>query len=445
MSDLDGIEDNALALPGYHILSRQETEHDIRFTVEFTPNNLACYQCGSLAPLYRHGTLTQIVMDLPIRGKRVGLAVKAQRYKCRDCGQTSMQSLAFVDPKRAATSRLIEYISTESLKRTFTSIANDVGVTEATVRSIFKDHVHYLESTIHFETPEWLGLDELKLMKKMRGIVTNVKDRTVIELLPKRDMPLVIRYLQSLPNKKRIQVVTMDMWNPYRQSVREVLPQAQIVVDKFHVVRMANIAMDAVRKDIRRGLTDRQRRTLMHDRFILLHRRADLKERDLLKRDAWFGAFPSLNLAYDLKESFFDLWDAPARQEAEERYDAWLSGIPHELEWAYGDLVTAMTNWRSEIFAHFEYGRVTNAYTEAVNGLAKLIARNGRGYSFEAIRAKVLYGNGLKMSARPKYDRRKVWAFDPSMLTNPQPESEQYSTLGNEISTLSRHLEVSGL
>jgi len=106
-----------------------------------------------------------------------------------------------------------------------------------------------------------------------------------------------------------------------------------------------------------------------------------------------------------------------------------------------------MTNWRAEIFSHFEYGHVTNAYTEAVNGLAKLIARNGRGYSFEAVRAKVLYGNGLKMTARPKYDKREssYQAFNIQSLYSiavyDGVESQHYTSLGNDISTLTQHFE----
>lgn len=101
-----------------------------------------------------------------------------------------------------------------------------------------------------------------------------------------------------------------------------------------------------------------------------------------------------------------------------------------------------MTNWRQEIFAHFSHGHATNAYTEAVNGIAKLIARTGRGYSFEAIRAKVLFGNGLKLTERPKYDKSKVWAFSMPYLITGVVELEHYTSLGNEISTLISEMEA---
>lgn len=111
----------ALDFDGYIVLDRQEAEHDIRFTVRYAPETLACIHCGSLERPSKHGILTQVVMDMPIRAKRVGLAIRIQRYKCKDCKKTYMQNIAFIDEKRAATQRLIRVVEEQSLKRTFTS------------------------------------------------------------------------------------------------------------------------------------------------------------------------------------------------------------------------------------------------------------------------------------------------------------------------------------
>lgn len=62
-----------------------------------------------------------------------------------------------------------------------------------------------------------------------------------------------------MPNKENIEVVTMDMWNTYRTAVNKVIPNAKIVVDKFHVV---NLGLEKVRKDLRKTLTSTQRKVL---------------------------------------------------------------------------------------------------------------------------------------------------------------------------------------
>ena len=74
----------------------------------------------------------------------------------------------------------------------------------------------------------------------------------------------------------------MDMWNPYRAAVKAVLPQARIVVDKFHVVRMANDALERVRKGLRKEPKPSQSRTLKGDRKILLKRAHEVSDRERL-------------------------------------------------------------------------------------------------------------------------------------------------------------------
>jgi len=84
----------------------------------------------------------------------------------------------------------------------------------------------------------------------------------------------------------------MDMWRPYRDATRAVLPQATIVVDKFHIVRMANDAVEFPRTAIRADLTTSQRRGLMHDRFVLLKRERDLTDQERLLMDGWTKNYP---------------------------------------------------------------------------------------------------------------------------------------------------------
>lgn len=63
-------------------------------------------------------------------------------------------------------------------------------------------------------------------------------------MLPDRNKPTLKAYLLGLDGREGIKVVTIDMWRPYWNVVREVLPQAVIVIDKFHVTRLANDALD---------------------------------------------------------------------------------------------------------------------------------------------------------------------------------------------------------
>lgn len=139
----------------------------------------------------------------------------------------------------------------------------------------------------------------------------------------------------------------------------------------------------------------------MHDRFVLLKRERDITDKESLLLSGWIKNYDELRLAYRLKEDFFKIYDAQSPDEAQGRYLHWKSQITPEIEPAFHDLVRAWDNWTPWILGYFDHP-ITNAYTEALNGVAKTINRAGRGYSFEVLRARLLFGKGLPSPSQPK-------------------------------------------
>lgn len=431
-----------LNLPGLNVLRVEESEHDYHVYAETAGETPRCPHCRSDA-VVGFGRYERLIRDLPSHGKRTGIYLNGRRYRCRGCTKTFFERLPAADDSRDMTRRLVAYIGKESLKRPFSHVAEETGVVEGTVRAIFAAHVEALASMVEFETPEWLGIDEIHLLRKPRAVIGNVRDNTIIDMLPDRYKATIMAYFRQMPERRRVRIVTMDMWPAYRDSARELLPQATVVVDKFHVVRMANAALEAVRKRIRASLTPQVRRGLMHDRFVLLKRASALTDRDVLLLTGWTNSFPALKAAYDLKEAFFGLYDCTSRAEAERHYGAWENSVSEDVEWAFKELMTAMRNWRPQILAYFDH-RATNAFIESMNNLIRLMNRIGRGYSFEALRAKVLYTDKLHKTRRPKFQRR---TFDTDYMGHVTAddillrESPGDINLGVDVATLIALLE----
>ncbi|MDE2353613.1 MAG: ISL3 family transposase, partial [Betaproteobacteria bacterium] len=299
---------NILNLAAYAVTGIEENEHDYHIRAEALKPPAACPHCKS-DNLVGFGRREQMVRDLPMHGRRVGLYVDTRRYRCQACSKTFYEELPDVDEKRLMTKRLNAWIGKQAIKRTFASIAEEVGCTESTVRSVFRDYINELEKTIRFETPKWMGIDEIHLIKP-RGVIANIQNNTIVELLPNRNKDTVARFLYALEGKERIQYVAMDMWQPYRDACTAVIPDSRIIIDKFHVVRMANVAIERVRKDLRGRLTPKEKRGLMHDRFVLLKRERELTDKDSLLLSGWVKNYDELGLAYRLKEDFFKIYDA---------------------------------------------------------------------------------------------------------------------------------------
>ncbi|HQR82614.1 MAG TPA: transposase [Thiotrichales bacterium] len=213
-------------------------------------------------------------------------------------------------------------------------------------------------------------------------------------------------------------------------------------------------ALESVRKSLRESLTAKERRTLMHDRFILLKREHDLNEQESLLLSGWTLNYPLLGEAYRLKESFYGIYDATSKAEAQQRYQSWFHSIPSELLLDFADLTRACENWHPWIMNYFDH-RITNAYTESLNNLIRATNRKGRGYSFEALRAKMLFAEGAfkKEITRPKFTRQRsnqrsseVGFYMSRTLMDyhepPEPTTQIEKNLGVDINKLIVLLEA---
>jgi transposase len=156
---------------------------------------------------------------------------------------------------------------------------------------------------------------------------------------------------------------------------------------------------------------------------------------------------PVLGVAYRLKEAFYGIYDARARTDAEARYAASAAQITPAIADKFKPLTTAWKNWHPEILNYFDH-RITNAYTESLNALIRQRSRAGRGYSFEALRAKMLYIEGLHKIEKPKFERRAMSDFASFMvhghyfgLMTPVEVYRNPINYGTDLPTLVRRLE----
>ena len=346
-----------------------------------------------------------MIKDLPRLCKRSSIYVETRRWRCKHCGKTFYQDLPHVDEKRRMTDRLVQWIGEQAVRRTNSSVAEEVGVTEGTIRLVFAEYVQRKYDATRFATPRWLGIDEIHLIKP-RCVLTNVEKRTAFDILENRNKQTVATRLARLDHRKSIELVTIDMWRPYRDAAAEVLPEATVVVDKFHVVRMLNAACETVRKALRADLSPAERRGLVNDRFLILKRKHRLNGKEHMMLAGWLENYPALAMAYEIKEAGYRIYDAKTRDQANTAFDEWRASIPQETKGAFGDFERAWRNWRGEILAYFDC-HATNAYTESLNNLIRTTNRVGRGYSFEAQRAKVLLSEGpeKKAAARPAFQK----------------------------------------
>jgi transposase len=407
-----------LNLPGLSVLDFKETDTDYHVQAEPTVISRLCPHFGRSNETVRHALKELFIRDIPAQGKSVAIHLNVPRLRCKPCDQTFTATVPEVDTIRQMTERLVKWLGRQSLEYTYAEVAKQVGVDEKTVRNVFDAYVAELEQEFKRDTPVWLGIDEIKL-GRFRAVFTNVHGKSLVDMLPDRYGISIESFLRSLPDKAKITHVAMDMWRPYRIAVSKELPQARIVVDKFHVVSKANAALEAVRRNLAK---------------------TDKKHALGLKRS----------------HKLFAVYEVQTKEEAWGEYLHWESTIPPELAKAFRPVKTAFRNWQPYILNYFDDLRVTNAFTESFNAKIRRVYRNERGYTFERLRAKVLFTDRLqkriavqekvKVRKKPKFDDIQMARMMMSFIDMVADEFETRTQtkqvdLGADLSTLEAEID----
>jgi len=384
---------NALYLPNWTVTEvKVDERYDIEASYDIVPE--ACPKCGVVGRFVSHGPKVTKYVDAPVHGKKTVIHVAVKRFKCRECKETFLQSLPDMAPDRRMTARCYNYIATQSLMRPTLHVARDIGVDEKTCRNIQREHIAKLLDDRELYAPQVLGIDEVNLNDELCAVLVDVFGRKVIELLETNSKTRVGHWMAHLPGRERVSYVTMDMWRSYQELAAIYLPQAVVVVDKFHVVRTANKRLDAIRVAYANTFTTiRGKKAAMKGRLLLQKSRHRLSPRAAFVLEGWLSNAPPLKRAWDGKEAFYDIWDHNARTDAEAAFDAWKAEYADVPEFV--KLAATVDNWRKEVFAYFDT-KLTNAFTEAANGILKIANRLGRGYSLDVLRARVINRNPAK-------------------------------------------------
>lgn len=412
-----------------------------------------CQLCGSKS-FIGHGQHKQQVMDLPHQARFTCIHLVRKRYRCKDCGGTFFHPLPWVDDDHLATTRFVDRIAELALERSFSDLSREYGINEKTVRNIFYGRYKDDIDTTKFAQPEYMGIDELDIAGAARGVITNLSNNSAIEFLKDCSAKTFRAYFEQMPNRDAVKGVSMDCTARYKHLIHDLFPNAKVVADKFHILKMAEDAVDKVRLRIRKEIdAKRTKLKLMHDKYILKTREHDLEDWQRDKLNGWREMFPEVGVVYDLKEEFYSVYDSKTKREAKTRFEVFVKNIPPEQWQHWSDLLRCWGNWEKEILEFFETP-ITNAYTECQNGLTRAMDRLGRGYSFDALRVKLLRApkkQGVVTSYRSIKRKKKedlsmarcmhlMTGFDDGYETIQVPEQKQV-TFGVDIAKLADWLE----
>ena len=375
-----------------------------------------CPKCGAKT-LSVHDRNNRRIRDFDAHGKAVELEICVRRFKCGLCGTTFNEVFDSIDAGSRMTNRMRNRIVEMGFDRSFTSVAQDYGFTDTTIRKSFLSWLNEHDGKRQIKCPEVIGVDEAHLANDMRGVITDIDTHTILEILKTRDKRQFKRFFEELYTQDdfRLRIVTMDMYRPYRDIVYEVFGNnVKVVVDRFHVIQCITKSLINIRNKMKAALSPDERKNIRMDRKLMLMNMEDLTKNEEYKKRLYciFKDHPEFGVAYALKESFRSIYRCTSREEAEKAFEDWEATIPDdEIFNDFRKNAKTVHNWHKEIFNYFDPNcQYTNGVTETINGIVKVINKEGRGYSFDVIRAKMLYGTKatkrvIKTTVRKRVER----------------------------------------
>lgn len=241
-----------------------------------------------------------------------------------------------------------------------------------------------------------LNIDEIALEKGHGNFVLVLsapEEGYVLEVLPNRERKTLENWLEGLAPemKKAIKVINLDMWEPYTLAVKAKLPQARIVVDRFHVMKNLNHSLTMARREIQRNASQEVKQQLKGSRWVLVKNQKDLNEKQRAKLESVYQASPELNVCHQLKEQFRTIFETVTdREKARVALRRWMKQVEKLNVTALQSFLVTLKNW-FELILNYFLERWTNAFAEGVNNKIKLIKRRAFGFTnFDHFRLRIL-------------------------------------------------------
>ena len=395
-----------LDLPRIQISRIQQRDDEILIWVYISDGNHRCPRCNRY-----HKKVTEItevkVRDLSIFGKKCYLIVRKGRIHC-PCSYRGYEDLEFVDKYQKQTIRFNEFLFQLCDRMTIMDASELMNVDWKRAYKTDRHTLEKLEASTPLPKMSVIGVDEISFEKYHRyfTIVYDLADNNGTLFVGKgRSEESLSAFFEQLSHhqRERINVVCMDMWDPYILSVHKSLPHADIVFDRFHLKKHLNQCIDQLRRALVSQAPKDQKRFIKNKRWVLLKNKSNHTQKDKTALTELKDINSPLYEAYLVKEQFDHFFDYKYAKCAQRFLERWYREIPREIKEYFRSFYQMFINYFNGIVTYFKY-RITNAVAEGLNNKIKVLKRMAYGYRDpEYFKLKILRRCGYLKNIKPVF------------------------------------------
>jgi len=383
-----------LSLPDLKITSIETTKTKIQIHCHTRSALGICPLCGDTTGVVNQYN-SRRVRDLDISGKEVWLELEIRQYTCHTCNRYFNESPDWIKPGKTYTKRQAKWIFEMCAKQAFTEVGALINMNHKTVERLYYEQANArLDLPSRYAQVRKMGIDEVSHRKGKRDyicVLTDLERGIQLDVLPDRKKETLKTHFQSLGSDfcKQIEVVACDIWRTYINVAKECFPNAEVVIDRFHVVKALNEVLDKIRKSLRKEFKDEP---CFKDIKWKLFKRPEKCQKDELEQikkaldKSW-----ELAEVYQLRNTFNSLFDiTQTKQTLLKELEFWIEHAKILGNRFLNTFLRTLQNWKTHIAA-FASTRMTNAQTEGLNNYLRYFKRISFGLpNFNHMRIRIL-------------------------------------------------------
>jgi transposase len=386
---------HAFGVRGYEYVKTEYGEGRVTFTMAQPRESYRCSACGSQEVIGRGQSLRRF-RGVSIGSKPVYLALAVPRVECRCCGAVRQVTIGFADPRVSYTRAFQRYALELSRQMTIKDVARHLNISWDVIKEMQKEDLQRRFGQPKLKHLRYLAIDEISTGKGHRylTIVLDLESGAVVHVgRGKGGDALKDFWIRLRHAHAKIEAVATDMSPAYIDAVKTHLPQATLVFDRFHVIKLYNEKLSNLRRDLYHELRDTmQKQVLKGVRWLLLKRPENLDpDRNEPQRLAEALQYNEpLAMAYYLKEELNEIWDQDDQRQAETLLAEWIGYAQASGVRMLKDFAKTLAFHASGILAYYDYPLSTGPL-EGTNNKIKTMKRQAYGFRDpEFLRLKIL-------------------------------------------------------
>jgi len=351
---------------------------------------LPCPLCGELCPLYDHEVKRW--RHLNFWQHPTYLSARVPRVQCPQ-HQVKQVSVPWARPESGFTLMFEAFVMALVREMPVAAVANLVAEHDTRLWRVVRHYVGRAHDRQDWGEVRAVAIDDTATRKGHRyaTVVVEIDPQQtqparLLFMTPERTAASVGEFAAAMPahgaKPDQIRLAAIDMSAAYQKGLREHLPKAEIVFDRFHVMQLAGKAVDEVRKQLQReGVT------LKGALWALRGNASRLSQAQLQLRHDICARHKELGRAMALRESLQDTWQWPSATGAELHLTAWCSWAVRSRLAAFKQLAQTLKRHWDGILAYYPH-RITSAAIESINSIIQTARRRARGFrNFDNLKA----------------------------------------------------------